>query len=212
MLMLSDVFFNRFIRNYLLIFIIIIVLFITMGYFFKLNQQQLTDNMSLKENELNAELSAIIFLQNQKRLFLNYGERYKKLLYGNLISEKDRVKWVDSLLIIQEKLVLHDFRVQFGPQHKLSPQGFLKYLIPTKDIFYYSKLNILAGIHSDLDVIKLFYLIDTMISPLYLVNNCNLETIRDDMLDIGFEVNRPLFNLDCSLILFQAEPRPFQLN
>ena len=149
-------------------------------------------------------------MRSQENLFIKYGAQYQGFLEDGLVNELDRVKWTDELLKTQKKLAFKDLSIQFEPEKKIIKRE-LKNLKMSKNIFYSSQLNITAGVHSDLDILELFKIIDQEITPLYLIKECKIVGDLNKLTKVFFNKDGALFTLKCSIILFQSKPREFNL-
>lgn len=210
MINLNDSLTIKYLKIPLIIFIIVIVVIGGAIYSLTLIKEDLMSEIHIKDRALKTTLKQVRFLRFQEEVYLKYGSKYQSSLLAGLVNELDRVKWTDELLKIQDKLLLHDFRIQFEAEQKMSQEN-VSNLSLSKDIFFYSRLNISTGTHSDLYVIDMFSLIDEMITPLYLIESCKLAGIVNRLENIKFIEDKPLFNLDCTMILFQSKPRKFKL-
>ena len=210
MLSVNDPLFNKYIK-FPLISLLILLAIVTVGiYFFASTQEDLNSNLNSKDRELKVILKQIRFLRSQENLFIKYGAQYQGFLEDGLVNELDRVKWTDELLKTQKKLAFKDLSIQFEPEKKIIKRE-LKNLKMSKNIFYSSQLNITAGVHSDLDILELFKIIDQEITPLYLIPECKIVGDLNKLTKVFFNKDGALFTLKCSIILFQSKPREFNL-
>ena len=210
MISLNDPLFLQYIKKPLIILVVFLAVFTAIGYYFADLQNDYERIERANERSLTQILNQVKFLRSQKSLFVKYGSKYQESLENGLAHEIDRVKWTDELLKVQEKLSLYDFNIQFEAEQKITSNQS-KYLKISKNIFYYAKLNILSGVHSDLDVLNIFNAIDKEITPLYLINSCELDGDPKRLNLNKFDKTKPLFNLKCSIVLLQAKPSKFNL-
>lgn len=210
MLNLSDTLLKDYTRIPFLLFLSALLIFSTAIYHLYTEQEKLINNVSLKDRSLTTLLNQVRFLRSQKSSFLKYGSRYQAFIKEGLVTELDRVKWTDELFKIQKKLGLHNLNIQFEAERKLTKKE-VKSLNISKDIFFYSRLNIRVGVYSDLDVLKVMSLINAEITPLYIVKECSLSGEANEFFKPKFKKNKPLIQLSCSIILFQSKPNEFRL-
>ncbi len=210
MLNLNDALLKDYTKIPFLLFLSALLIFSTATYYLHTEQEKLTDEISLKDRSLSTLLKQVRFLRSQKSSFLKYGSRYQAFIKEGLVTELDRVKWTDELFKIQKKLGLYNLNIQFEAEKKLTKKE-AEYLKLTKNIFFYSRLNITAGVYSDLDVLKIMSLINTEITPLYIVKECTLSGEANKFFNPIFEKSKPLIQLSCSIILFQSKPNEFRL-
>ncbi|KUJ74794.1 hypothetical protein AVO42_05240 [Thiomicrospira sp. XS5] len=185
------------------------LLFIVLsGWFLTQQEARLQSGVQQKVAQLDRLVQQVAFLNRQERLFLAYGESYSEINPEDLVDQQGRVAWTDALLNIQKSLVLSPFKIQFEPEKPLQ-QSELKYIPLEKPIFFFTRLNLTAGLQSDRDIITLFQRISADITPFFLIDRCDL--------DKGAQARTPVFNLDkggihlqCSLIFFEAKPRAFK--
>ena len=210
MIDLNDSLTVKYIKAPLIAFLISAIVVGGLAYFLESLKNDFESEEKTKDRALKTTLKQVKFLRFQENVYLEYGSKYQSSLLRGLVTELDRVKWTDALLKIQEKLLLHNFNIQFEAEEKISRNN-VSNLSFSKNIFYYSRLNIATGTHSDLDVIKIMSLIDEMVTPFYLLESCDLVGNDNRLEKVKFLEDEPLFKLDCTLVLFQSKPRKFKL-
>lgn len=200
-------------KRYLLVPLVLVIaitgVYFAADYFLEEQRFQLDRDEKYKESQVNNIMRQVRFLRYQERLFLTYGDKYQELIRDGLIHKQDRVKWTDELLKIQRKLALTPFTIRFEPEQKLK-QADLARMKLEKDIFYYTRLNLSVGLQSDLDIIALFDQVTQNITPLYLVDKCDLAVNLVDIEKPSFNPDKGAIRMACSLILFEAKPNPFK--
>lgn len=181
---------------------------VLIGWFLTQQETRLQSSVQQKVAQLDRLVQQVEFLNKQERLFHEYGESYSQINPEDLVDQQGRVAWTDALLNIQKALVLSPFKIQFEPEKTLR-QSDLKSIPLEKPIFFFTRLNLTAGLQSDRDIITLFQRISADITPFFLIDRCDL--------DKGAQGRSPAFNLDkggidlkCSLIFFEAKPRAFK--
>lgn len=210
MINISDPLFLQYIKKPLIILVILLLMITGLSYYILDLKDDFDRTVHLKDRSLTKIINQVKYLRAQESLFIKYGSQYQGFLEAGLAHEVDRVKWTDQLLSIQKKLSLDDFNIQFEAEEKLTRKQ-VKRLKISKDIFYYSKLNILSDVHSDLDMLSIFNAIDVKITPLYLIDACELQGDPTRFNLSKLDKVHPLFNLQCSIILLQAKPNRFNL-
>lgn len=169
--------------------------------------------MELAQNTQKLQLKKLIrqveFLRIQEQLFLKYGDKYQQLMQYGLVHQQNRVKWVDALLDIQKSLVMHPFTIQFEPEQLLERDRLQQFVID-KDIFYYTRLNLRAGLHSDLDFQRLMQRLSEDITPLFMVESCELSKLPAGRSETLFIAEKPKLFLECAILLLEAKPNPFK--
>lgn len=207
-LQLNDPILMQYLRLPLLVFVVVIAVFGAANYFIDKVDSDINYREQMQSRELDSVLKQVLFLQRQEQLFHQYGEKYRRFLQEGLVHQQDRVKWTDELLKIKQLLVMTPFSIQFEPEKKLTKKD-VKYLVIEKDIFYYTNLNVSAGLQTDLDILSLFDQISKNITPLYLVKKCKLKANREELNRAEFSPKKAVIDANCTMVLFQAKPREF---
>jgi len=162
-----------------------------------------------QQAELNNLVRQVEFLREQEQLFLKYVQKYQQLMQFGLVHQQNRVQWVDGLLDIQQRLVMQPFTIQFEPEQLLTADR-LEGMKIKKEIFYYTRLNIRAGLHLDSDLLKLVEYLSEQITPLFLVESCQLSKLPTERGASLFVAEKPQLFLECAILLFEAKPNPFK--
>lgn len=208
---LTDNFFRKYIQKSALVLVGLLLFFGGLAWSLSSYQSRLAQQNQTTEFQLRSLLKQVKFLKTQEQMFQSYGKKYQSFLHEGLVFQQDRVKWTDELLKIKTQLHLSPFNFEFKAEHRLDKKNF-KYLKVQSNIFYDTRLNLNMGLTSDLDLFNVFNQIRKNITPFFLVRGCEMIASTDALEQPKFEANRALFNAQCTLILFQAKPKRFQLN
>lgn len=190
----------------LLVFIFVAVIAGGLFYQLSLQNEKIEDSNQQLSIQVKRIIKQVLFLRRQEFLFNKYGSRYEELTKQGLVKDLDRVKWVDGLLSIKNKLLFNELIIQFEPEIKLKRQDF-KHFNLNQNIFYYTRLNIDFGMLIDSDIFKLKDDIDQNITPIYKFDKCDLKLDDKKIGGLGFNPLSSNINARCSLIVFQAKPR-----
>ncbi len=205
---LDSVWLRRYLAWPLGILLFTIVLMLLAGWF--LTQQKAGIQSGLQQNmaQLDRLVRQVEFLKKQEQLFYEYGASYSQINPEDLVAQQGRVAWTDALLNIQKSLALKPFKIQFEPEKALR-QSDLKYIPLEKPIFFFTRLNLSAGLQSDRDIVTLFQRISADITPFFLIEDCDLnkETNRSSP---SFNLSKGGISMQCSVIFFEAKPREFK--
>lgn len=201
---------HYYLKKNIVLLITVVVVFVVGFFILDVYQQKAQTQTQTAQQALDQSLNRVIYLQRQLRLEKQYGPLYQQYDDQNLLARQDRVKWTDELLKIKQELLMVPFTMQFEPEEKAQANVFdqLKLMQP---IFYSTQLNLTAGIQSDADVIRLFQRINQRISPMYFIKECHLKATPQEIKHAQFRTKRANMNLQCSLVLFLAKPRPFEI-
>lgn len=170
-----------------------------------LNKQQLQASVHSHKQEFESVTHQVWFLRNQMRLSKRYGQKYRALTEFGSEYKQSRVQWTDGLFKIQKALALKPFIIQFEPRQALR-QKQLSSITVEKDIFYFTRLNLSIGMHSDSDIITLFERISKNITPLYFIEGCHIVARPSYLKSPTFHFEAAGIHAECSLILLEAEP------
>ncbi|MGE4499086.1 MAG: hypothetical protein AB7C96_01930 [Hydrogenovibrio sp.] len=185
------------------------LLLIGLGRWFLLEQTHaLQTHVQQQVAHLDRLVRQVEFLKKQAQLFHAYGEAYSQINPEDLVNQQGRVAWTDALLNIQKSLALKPFKIQFEPE-KVLRQNDLKYIPLEKPIFFFTRLNLSAGLQSDRDILTLFQRISTDITPFFLIEGCDLDRDANTKSPV-FNLNKGGIRMACSLIFFEAKPRAFE--
>lgn len=162
-----------------------------------------------KVRSLNGLISQVNFLRSQVRLYDQYGEKYKALVSQGVVKKQDRVFWVDSMVQMQQSLVMPEFNFSFTPESTLTSAQFNRIQI-NKPIFFFSRLNVKMGLQHEADLLTFLDAVNTRVSPLYLVDSCKTEIQVKDLKktdDLNFNPDKGNIKADCSFIVFHSHAK-----
>lgn len=201
--------FKHYLKRPLIYFLVALVLLGGGNALLSWQKQQMLTEQNAQKTQLKKLMRQVDFLRVQEQLFLKYGDKYQQLMQYGLVHQQNRVKWVDILLDIQQSLVMHPFSIQFEPEELLQ-RDRLQYFKIDKDIFYYTRLNLRAGLHSDLDFQRLIQRLSDEITPLFMVESCRLSKMPAGRSETLFIAEKPKLFLECGILLLEAKPKPFK--
>lgn len=201
---LRDPLTRHFFRKLLIIFLVLAVLLTGAWYGYEEVQKELAAQEKPKIQKLNSLRSQVKFLQQQVRLYQEYGEKYEELVKKGLVKPQDRVFWTDSLIRLRDLYIIPELSFSFSPEKPLSSGQFAKIKIPN-GMFFYSDVVLKLSLQHEEDLVRLFESISQNISPLYLVKNCDVK-LKDSGHDINVNFDLTSGNIiaDCSLIVFHT--------
>ena len=204
--LIRDPLVQRFFKKLLIIFVILSALFGAAWYGYGEIQKELVAQEKPKIQKLNSLRSQVKFLQQQVRLYQEYGEKYEELVKKGLVKQQDRVFWTDSLIKLKDEYLIPDLSFSFSPEKPLSSGQFSKIKIPN-GMFFYSDVTLKMSLQHEEDLVRVFESISQNISPLYLVQNCDTK-LKDSGHDINanFDLMAGNINASCSLIVFHTHP------
>lgn len=208
MLSLSSVFkdalVKRFFKKLLIIFVLLAMLLAGAWYGYGEIQKELAAQERPKIQKLNSLKSQVRFLQQQVRLYHEYGEKYQELVKKGLVKRQDRVFWTDSLIKIKEQYIVPELSFTFSPEKPLSTGQFSKIRVPN-GTFFYSEITLQMALQHEEDLVRIFETISQKISPLYLVQNCN-ASLKESSHEVNanFNLTSGNLNADCTLIVFHT--------
>ncbi|PLA75587.1 hypothetical protein CYQ88_01080 [Hydrogenovibrio sp. SC-1] len=201
--------FKHYLKRPAIYFMLAAVLLGSANTFLAMQKQQMILDQNAQKSQLRKVIHQVEFLRIQEQLFLKYGDKYQQLMQYGLVHQQNRVKWVDALLEIQQFLVMHPFTIQFEPEQLLARDRFQQFVID-KDIFYYTRLNLRAGLHSDLDFQRLIQWLSEEVTPLFMVESCELSKLPAGRSETLFIAEKPKLFLECAILLLEAKPKPFK--
>lgn len=180
-------------------------------YASSLLESRLTQQFMQEKSVLDGLTRQVKFLQEQYRLFQQYGAKYQELSQKGLAKEQDRVLWSDVLLQEKNRRWLNPMTIQFEAQKKMEQNEFQQLKLSTP-IFYQTRVNLTVGTQTDLDIFATLEDIEHFISPFFLLNSCKIERLvsNEKVATIKFDSEHPNFNVTCSLIFFNTKPRKFK--
>ena len=204
--LIRDPFVHRFFTKLLIILVMLFALSGATWYGYLEIQKELAAQEKPKIQKLNSLLSQVKFLQQQVRLYQEYGDKYEELVKKGLVKQQDRVFWTDSLIKLKDKYLIPELSFSFSPEKPLSNSQFSKTKIPN-DMFFYSTVTLKMSLQHEEDLLRVFESIGQNISPLYLVQSCDTK-----LKDSGHEINANFdwmagnINASCSLVVFHTHP------
>jgi len=89
-----------------------------------------------KISALNGLISQVNFLRLQVKLYAQYGDKYKELVRQGVVKKQDRVFWVDSMVQMQQSLVMPEFNFSFSSEMAASRELFNTIPIGDKPVFF----------------------------------------------------------------------------
>ena len=195
---------QRFFKKLVIILLILSVLLGLAWYGYGELQKELAAQERPKVQKLNSLRSQVKFLQQQVRLYQEYGEKYQELVKKGLVKQQDRVFWTDSLIKLKDEYIVPDLSFSFSPEKPLSSGQFSKIKIPN-GMFFYSDVKLKMSLQHEEDLVRIFESISQNISPLYLVHDCVLK-LKDSSYEVNANFNLTSGNIDatCSLIVFHT--------
>ena len=162
-----------------------------------------------KVRTLNGLISQVNFLRSQVKLYDQYGDKYKDLVRQGVVKKQDRVFWVDSMVQMQQSLVMPEFNFSFTPESALTGEQF-KTIKINKPIFFFSRLNVKMGLQHEADLLTFLDAINARVSPLYLVESCKTE-IQVKEIDkaeqVNFNPDKGNIKVECSFIVFHSHAK-----
>ena len=193
-----------------------LILFLLAGgefYAFSQVEQEQSQQFMQTKQRLDGLVRQLEYLREQYTLYHKYGPQYQKLVKQGMTQKQDRVLWTDILLQASDRYVLNKWMVQFEPQ-KAMKQAELGQLKLTSPIFYQTRVNVVGGAQSDLDIFAMLEDISHQISPFYLLNECQIERVNNghnqETEPLAFNLDRSNFDFRCALIFVNAQPKPYQ--
>lgn len=210
---------KKFYLKALIVMVILIAVFAGLWQLVTEKQQELKKAETVKFRELNSLRSQVTFLQQQVKLYKQYGAKYKDLVRKGIVKQQDRVFWADSLIQMKNTLVMPGFTFQFTPEQALDSNRFTGIEVD-RGFFYFSRLNLNMALQHDGDLPKLLNAINERISPFYLVDHCsytlqkNKETkeTKDEwkgkeFIKAEFDLEKGNIDTECSLIVFHTHSK-----
>jgi hypothetical protein len=203
---LKDPIVQRFLKRVLILLILLSGLLGLAWYGFEEVGKELKAQEKPKIQKLNSQRSQVKFLQQQVRLYQQYGDKYQELVKKGLVKQQDRVFWTDSLIRLTDEYLIPNLKFTFSAEKPLSSNQFSHIKVPN-NFFFYSKVNLNMTLQHEEDLLRVLETISQKVSPLYLVESCKTK-----LLDMDYEVNANFdllkgnVSADCSLILFHTHP------
>ena len=210
--LIMDPLVQRFFRKLVIIFLILTALLVAAWYGYGEIQKELAAQEKPKIQKLNSLQSQVKFLQQQVKLYQEYGDKYQELVKKGLVKQQDRVFWTDSLIKLKDEYLIPELSFSFSPEKPLSNGQFSKIRLPN-GMFFYSDVKLKMSLQHEEDLVRVFESISQNISPLYLVNSCDMK-LKDTGHDINanFDLTTGNINVECSLIVFHTHPSKAKTN
>lgn len=198
---------RRFFTRLFMVFIVLSILLAGSWYGYGEVEKELLAQERPKVQKLNSLQSQVNFLQQQVRLYEQYGDKYQELVKKGLVKQQDRVFWTDSLIRITDEYIIPDLRFSFSAEKPLSSGQFSKIKIPN-GLFYFSRVNLSMALQHEEDLIRVFETISQKISPLYLVESCTTK-LKDTDHEVyaNFDLMDGNVTADCTLIVFHTHAK-----
>lgn len=205
--LLKDPLAQRFFTKLIIVFVILVILVAGAWYGYGELRKELQAQERPKVQKLNSLRSQVNFLQQQVKLYYEYGDKYQELVKRGLVKQQDRVFWTDSLIKIKEEYIIPEMSFSFSPEKPLSSGQFSKIKIPN-GMFFYSDVNLKMSLQHEEDLVRVFETISQNISPLYLVEGCKTELLdKDHLVNANFDLTNGNVNADCNLIVFHTHQK-----
>ena len=203
----NNVFFKNFIVIPSGVLLLIILVSVGLSYLlFDMKRELKKENVQLQSSAKDL-IQKVQFLRRQQDLYHLYGKEYEDYIKEKkMVKGIDKVKWIDELFKIKQKLVAVPFVIQFEPERKIDKSFFSFYPL-TRDIFYYTRMNLDASLQTDYDLIILNEMVTKNISPLFLLESCQIGMYKITFNNLAFNPEKGNVNVRCSFLVFQAKPR-----
>lgn len=200
----QDPFFKRFFRNLLIVLVLLVAAIGGAWYGFEELSKDLKAQAQPKIAKLNQLKSEVTFLEQQVRLFQQYGEKYAELMKKGLVKKQDRVFWADNLIKLKQGYLMPKFSFEFLPEKPLSSSLFKTIQVPQK-MFYFSRIKLTMELQHEEDLLRLFESINERVSPLYLIESCNNELRTDDhKVNANFNLTEGNVKSVCTIVVFHT--------
>ena len=192
--------------NTTLVLLLLFSIFAASWYLITEEQKALENVENHTVRDLNSLMSQVDFLRSQVKLYRLYGNKYKDLVRKGIVKNQDRVFWVDSMIQMQQSLVMPAFTFNFSPEVALSSDHFNAVRIE-KPPFNFSRLTIKMRLQHEGDLLTFLDAINERVSPLYLLERCRSERAQKSFSEkeqVSFNVQKGNINVDCSLVIFHS--------
>jgi|ACQI01.1.fsa_nt_gi prolyl oligopeptidase PreP (S9A serine peptidase family) len=200
----QDAFVRRFYLKLVIIFFILAVLVVGAWYGYGEIQKELKAQERPKIQKLNSLRSQVKFLQQQVKLYYQYGDKYQELVKKGLVKQQDRVFWTDSLIKIKDEYIIPEMSFTFSAEKPLSSSQFATIKLPN-GMFYYSDVKLQMSLQHEEDLVRVFETISQNVSPLYLVNGCDSSVKQSGHeIEANFDLALGNVSVECSLIIFHT--------
>ncbi len=196
----------RFLKRVLILLIILSGLLGLAWYGYGEMEKELKAQEKPKIQKLNSQRSQVKFLQQQVKLYEQYGEKYQELVKKGLVKKQDRVFWTDSLIRLTDEYLIPSLKFTFSAEKALSSSQFSNIKVPN-GLFFYSKVNLNMTLQHEEDLLRVLETISQKVSPLYLVESCKMKLQDMDYeVNANFDLLKGNVSADCSLIIFHTHP------
>lgn len=197
---------QRFYTKLVIVFFLLVVLVSGAWYGYEELKKELTAQERPKVQKLNSLRSQVQFLQQQVKLYYEYGDKYQELVKQGLVKKQDRVFWTDSLIKIKDEYLIPDMSFAFSPEKPLSSGQFNNIKIPN-GLFFYSNVSLKMSLQHEEDLVRVFETISQNISPLYLVEGCKASLLqKGHKVNANFDLTSGNVKTECNLIVFHTHP------
>lgn len=200
-------------RLYQLWFWIFLSLAVVLGlswYGYSEVSKELAAQEKPKVQKLNTLQSQLRFLQQQVRLYEQYGDKYQELVKKGLVKQQDRVFWTDSLIRMTDEFLIPELKFTFSAEKPLTNGQFANIKVPN-GTFFFSRLRLDMSLQHEEDLIRVFESISAKISPLYLVESCQtkLNTGGEERKtsNYNFSLDNGNVTASCTLIIFHTHAK-----
>lgn len=200
----NDPLVKSFYTKIVIIFVLLVALVAGAWYGYEELKKELQAQERPKVQKLNSLRSQVQFLQQQVKLYFEYGDKYQELVKKGLVKQQDRVFWTDSLIKIKDEYLIPDMTFSFSPEKPLSSGQFSNIKLPN-GMFFYSNVKIKMSLQHEEDLVRVFETVSQNISPLYLVDSCKLGLkSRGHEVNANFDLTSGNVTADCNLIVFHT--------
>ena len=201
---IKDPIVQRFYTKLVIVFVILAVLVAGTWYGYEELSKELKAQERPKIQKLDSLRSQVNFLQQQVRLYYEYGDKYQELVKKGLVKQQDRVYWTDSLIKIKDEYLIPEMSFSFSPEKPLS-SGQLCWIKIGNGAFFRGEMNLTMSLQHEEDLVRVFETISQNISPLYLVEGCDTSLkYSDHKVNANFDLTSGNINVECNLIVFHT--------
>ncbi|MBN2647740.1 MAG: hypothetical protein JXR44_08140 [Thiotrichales bacterium] len=202
--LVQDPFFKRFFRLPLIVILLLIASVVGAYYGFDSLRQDLNAKAQPKQAKLNQLRSEVSFLEQQVRLFQQYGDKYAELMKKGLVKQQDRVYWADSLIRLKQGYLMPKFSFEFLPEKPLN-SGLFKQIKVPQQMFYFSRIKLSMVLQHEEDLLRLFESINERVSPLYLIESCRNHLLsKTHLVNANFNLTEGNVESECTIVVFHT--------
>ena len=168
-------------------------------------QQELEQEYRAKKRLLDQSKRRHDTAIEQVEIADSYLNRYNRYRTHRMIGGLDRLRWSDGMEQISTTLGLKNMRISFSGLQPLD-QDIRTQLKVRESIYKSYDLELSFVAQHEGDLFSFFSQVDNLISPMYLVRNCELT---QNKLDDGRPAYSDRGNVEvrCKLLLLLSEPR-----